>query len=119
MHLALLFPSIGSFLYQDSIIYVFSQLFVLLFHYLLQLREQSMSEVYADTIVILEHLKLVHVFCVLQCLVARGKEILSGNIQTTGVMHSCLSVGHFIKFSLLIQEPVTLSLVLVHIHQRN
>lgn len=27
---------------------------------------------------------------------ARGKEILSGNIQTTGVMHSCLSIGHFI-----------------------
>lgn len=64
MHLAPLFPSIGPFLSQDSIIYVFSLLFVFLLHYLLELRERSTSEVYADTIVILEHFKLVHVFFV-------------------------------------------------------
>lgn len=63
-HFAPLFPSVGPFLSEDSIIYVFSLLFVPLFHYLLELREQSMSDVYADAIVILEHFKLVHVFFV-------------------------------------------------------
>jgi len=63
-HVAPLFPSTGPFFSEDSIIYAFSPLFVPLFHYLLELRGQSMSEVYADTTGILEHLKLVHVFFV-------------------------------------------------------
>lgn len=79
-HVAPLFPSTGPFFSEDSIIYAFSPLFMPLFHYLLELRGQSMSEVYADTDGILDHLKLVHIFSVYCNFAARGKETVSGNI---------------------------------------
>lgn len=55
---------------EGSIIYAFSPLFMPLFNYLWELRGQSMSEIYADTVAILEHLKLGHrffMYCNISC----------------------------------------------------